>query len=248
MAWAKRHVDQIVIHADLIVIHWDQITIHEDQITIHEDQIKIQEDRITTSSDWIFFMHFVAAGSFYNIYIRCIPRAWSQIDSGWCVFLVIDRNFSKQGGFVTKKVSTAGLYYYLWPPLCARARHVFSPYFLHQQIIYLAQIVAGRKCIGYDFHMKKAQNMDFFLRDGSFPWWMELRFRLRGCWPPARCDESATFDPFDFYRTRGRSLGMPVTNLLTHSLTHCCLVNLIDVSLDWCEFLDFVQHIAADVL
>ena len=99
--------------------------------------------------------------------------------------------------FCYKKVSTAGLYYYLWPPLCARARHVFSPYFLHQQIIYLAQIVAGRKCIGYDFHMKKAQNMDFFLRDGSFPWWMELRFRLRGCWP-ARCDESATFDPSDF--------------------------------------------------
>ena len=30
-----------------------------------------------------------------------------------------------------------------------------------------------------------------------------------------------------FYRTRVRSLGMLVTN----SLTHCCLVNLIDVTL-----------------
>ena len=83
-------------------------------------------------------------------------------------------------------------------PFCARARYVFSPYFLHRQIVSFAQIVAGRKCIGYDFHIEKVQDMDFSLRDGSFPWWMELRFRLRGCWPPARCAESATFDPFDF--------------------------------------------------
>ena len=34
-----------------------------------------------------------------------------------------------------------------------------------------------------------------------------------------------------FYRTRVRSLGMLVTNSLTHSLTDCCLVNLIDVTL-----------------
>ena len=34
-----------------------------------------------------------------------------------------------------------------------------------------------------------------------------------------------------FYRTRVRSLGMLVTHWLTHSLTHCRLVNLIDVTL-----------------
>ena len=34
-----------------------------------------------------------------------------------------------------------------------------------------------------------------------------------------------------FYRTRVRSLVMLVTNRLTHSLTHCRLVNLIDVTL-----------------
>ena len=34
-----------------------------------------------------------------------------------------------------------------------------------------------------------------------------------------------------FYRTRVRSLGMLVSNSLTHSLTDCCLVNLIDVTL-----------------
>ena len=34
-----------------------------------------------------------------------------------------------------------------------------------------------------------------------------------------------------FYRTRVRSLVMLVTNRLTHSLTHCRLVNLIDVNL-----------------
>ena len=34
-----------------------------------------------------------------------------------------------------------------------------------------------------------------------------------------------------FYRTRVRSLGMLVSNWVTHSLTHCCLVNLIDVTL-----------------
>ena len=34
-----------------------------------------------------------------------------------------------------------------------------------------------------------------------------------------------------FYRTRVRSLGMLVTNSLTDWLTHCCLVNLIDVTL-----------------
>ena len=38
-----------------------------------------------------------------------------------------------------------------------------------------------------------------------------------------------------FYRTRVRSLGMLVSNSLTHSLTdsltHCRLVNLIDVTL-----------------
>ena len=33
------------------------------------------------------------------------------------------------------------------------------------------------------------------------------------------------------YRTRVRSLAMLVTNWLTHSLTHCRLVNLIDVTL-----------------
>ena len=33
------------------------------------------------------------------------------------------------------------------------------------------------------------------------------------------------------YRTRVRSLGMLVTNSLTHSLTDSCLVNLIDVTL-----------------
>ena len=33
-----------------------------------------------------------------------------------------------------------------------------------------------------------------------------------------------------FYRTRVRSLGMLVTNSLTHSLTDCRLVNLIDVT------------------
>ena len=36
---------------------------------------------------------------------------------------------------------------------------------------------------------------------------------------------------FDFYRTRVRSLFTLVTNSLTHSLTNCCLVNLIDVTL-----------------
>ena len=35
----------------------------------------------------------------------------------------------------------------------------------------------------------------------------------------------------DFYRTQVRSLGMLVTNSLTDSLTHCRLVNLIDVTL-----------------
>ena len=35
---------------------------------------------------------------------------------------------------------------------------------------------------------------------------------------------------FLFYRTRVRSLGMLVTNSLTDSLTHCRLVNLIDVT------------------
>ena len=34
-----------------------------------------------------------------------------------------------------------------------------------------------------------------------------------------------------FYRTRVRSLFTLVTNSLTHSLTHSCLVNLIDVTL-----------------
>ena len=34
-----------------------------------------------------------------------------------------------------------------------------------------------------------------------------------------------------FYRTRVRSLVMLVSNSLTDSLTHCCLVNLIDVTL-----------------
>ena len=34
-----------------------------------------------------------------------------------------------------------------------------------------------------------------------------------------------------FYRTRVRSLGRLVSNSLTHSLTDCCLVNLIDVTL-----------------
>ena len=34
-----------------------------------------------------------------------------------------------------------------------------------------------------------------------------------------------------FHRIRVRSLGMLVTNSLTHSLTHSCLVNLIDVTL-----------------
>ena len=34
-----------------------------------------------------------------------------------------------------------------------------------------------------------------------------------------------------FYRTRVRSLGMLVTNSLTHSLTDCSLVNLIDMTL-----------------
>ena len=34
-----------------------------------------------------------------------------------------------------------------------------------------------------------------------------------------------------FYRTRVRSLGMLVTHSLTDSLTHCCLVNFIDLTL-----------------
>ena len=34
-----------------------------------------------------------------------------------------------------------------------------------------------------------------------------------------------------FYRTRVRSLGMLVSNSLTDSLTHSCLVKLIDVTL-----------------
>ena len=40
-----------------------------------------------------------------------------------------------------------------------------------------------------------------------------------------------TFWKPHFYRTRVRSLGMLVTNWLTESLTHCRLVNLIDVTL-----------------
>ena len=36
---------------------------------------------------------------------------------------------------------------------------------------------------------------------------------------------------FLYYRTRVRSLGMLVTNSLPNSLTDCCLVNLIDVTL-----------------
>ena len=36
---------------------------------------------------------------------------------------------------------------------------------------------------------------------------------------------------FIFYRTRVRSLGMLVSDSLTHSLTDSCLVNLIDVTL-----------------
>ena len=35
----------------------------------------------------------------------------------------------------------------------------------------------------------------------------------------------------DFYQTRVRSLAVLVTHSLTDSLTHCCLVNLIDVTL-----------------
>ena len=35
----------------------------------------------------------------------------------------------------------------------------------------------------------------------------------------------------DFYRTRVRSLVLLVSDSLTDSLTHSCLVNLIDVSL-----------------
>ena len=34
-----------------------------------------------------------------------------------------------------------------------------------------------------------------------------------------------------YYRTRVRSLGMLVSNSLPNSLTDCCLVNLIDVTL-----------------
>ena len=48
-------------------------------------------------------------------------------------------------------------------------------------------------------------------------------------WSVTYCDERRAC--FDFYRTRVRSLGMLVTNSLTHSLTHSCLVNLIDVTL-----------------
>ena len=39
------------------------------------------------------------------------------------------------------------------------------------------------------------------------------------------------FPPSYFYRTRVRSLAMLVTHWLTNSLTHCRLVNLIDVTL-----------------
>ena len=50
--------------------------------------------------------------------------------------------------------------------------------------------------------------------------------------PPELTSPSATtYILYIFYRTRVRSLGMLVTNSLTHSLTDCCLVNLIDVTL-----------------
>ena len=43
---------------------------------------------------------------------------------------------------------------------------------------------------------------------------------------------SNKFVPQDtFYRTRVRSLAMLVSDSLPHSLTHSCLVNLIDVTL-----------------
>ena len=52
-----------------------------------------------------------------------------------------------------------------------------------------------------------------------------------------------------FYRTRVRSLAMLVSNSLTDSLTHCCLVNLIDVTLACADanskLIEFVT--AADV-
>ena len=41
--------------------------------------------------------------------------------------------------------------------------------------------------------------------------------------------------PIFFYRTRVRSLAMLVSNSLPNSLTHSCLVNLIDVTLA-CEY------------
>ena len=47
--------------------------------------------------------------------------------------------------------------------------------------------------------------------------------------------EEDNFAEFYFYRTRVRSLAMLVSDSLTHSLTNCRLVNLIDVSLA-CEY------------
>ena len=52
------------------------------------------------------------------------------------------------------------------------------------------------------------------------------------------------FVPIIFYRNRVRSLGMLVSNSLTHSLTDCCLVNLIDVTLA-CEHV--YSKLVADV-
>ena len=48
-----------------------------------------------------------------------------------------------------------------------------------------------------------------------------------------RLPSRTTYSQFHliFYRTRIRSLGMLVSDSLPNSLTHCCLVNLIDVTL-----------------
>ena len=55
-----------------------------------------------------------------------------------------------------------------------------------------------------------------------------LSFSHPGCQDASIC---ATLALTSFYRTRVRSLSCLVSNSLTHSLTHSCLVNLIDMTL-----------------
>ena len=50
-------------------------------------------------------------------------------------------------------------------------------------------------------------------------------------WPPCTVWADFRLKMFHFCRTRVQSLAMLVTNSLTDSLTHCCLINLIDVTL-----------------